>query len=283
MIRPFPSSALRIAAVPAAIRKSSMHAATLAVLALLAACRTAPAPEGIATARASVKVEGAADQPDGGGTEAGLFNQISSQDSKYEGFGAGKYPSGASGTVQSQFYARAEARRAALRDLAKNILKAGADGKSPVKAYFGDSPDRMKQLEQTLESRAQVEFRTREGIEVARARIRGRELLGGPAAERTPADSGSSRGATPRDLPARRKHALSLATQVVRGFLLEDLKAYAPGSGFLGTSARPSAKFTEALRKDLDTIEPSSVEFTDEGDCIVEMQYDRGRLADLKY
>lgn len=230
-----------------------------------------------------MKVEGAAEQSAGGGTEAGLFNQISAQDSKYEGFGAGKYPSGASGTVQSQFYARAEARRAALRDLAKNILKPGEDGKSPVKAYFGDSPDRMKQLEQTLETRAQVEFRKRDGIEVARARIQGRDLLGGPAEEKNPAEPGGASGAAPRDLPARREHALSLATQVVRGFLLEDLLAYAPPSGFLGTSARPSAKFTEALRRDLETVEPSSVEFTDAGDCVVEMQYDRGRLADLKY
>jgi hypothetical protein len=252
----------------------------MAVLAaLLSACARMPAPEGVAIVRAAVNVEDA-DAPtlslSGEAVGADSFREKS-----FEGYGAGKHPTAASGEVQSRTFARAEARRAALRALAKEILKHENTGGTELRAALGDAHDWEDVLEQSLERRARVDYRTRNDVELARARIQGAHIFKDDAPD-APTDVAFDDGLSP-ELLDRRATAKELAIDAAREILLAELLPYGGRRGFLGGTRPAPPAFEAALRNDLETVAPVGVEFTADGQCVVEMHYDRGRLRKLSH
>lgn len=261
--------------------RSAGVSVAVALVALLSACQTAPAPKGLAHASASVDVEDAPDPATSIGEEAIHFNRFQAQ--SFEGYGAGKPPADASGSFQAQAYARAEARRAALRALANQIVDFGHEGKPTLVTILGDADDWREVLEASLEQRAQIEYRTQDGIEMARARIRGDSIFRGPAPPGSAGSKTEDLHENELELIARRRKAEELATKAARDFLYEDLVEFGGRSSLFGFRQGPSATFKKALREELDLQPPTSVEFTDDGRCVVLMQYDRAALERLDY
>lgn len=262
--------------VPAVFRTAgSRLAGFIGLVFLFTACRTAPPPEGAASARGSVLVETSTITKLPVAEEAKAFNQFRSQ--TFEGYGAGKLPGGISGSAQGRAFAQAEARRAALRTLAQQIVDFGAGGKSAFLTIAGDSKDWQPRLEEQLEHVAEIDYKTREGIEMARARIEGVKLFGPlPAMEGVEAKAPLF-----SDLQQRRMQAREKATESARQFLYEDLMTLGTRRGIFGGQRAPSSRFSKALRAEVDQVEPFSVEYGDDGRCIVELRYDRSEIANM--
>lgn len=252
----------------------------LMLVAVLTACRTVPTPDGFAQASASVAVEDAPNPVTSIGEEAVHFNRFQAQ--TFEGYGAAKPPADASGSFQARAYARAEARRKALRILAGEIVAFEHEGKPTLKAILGDAGDWRATLEQSLEQRATVDFRTKDGLELARARIRGDAIFHGPAAPGSAGQAEEGTAGNELELIARRRTAEEAAIRAARDFLYEDLLGYGATTNVFGLRTGPSAAYKKALREELDALPPQSVEFTDDGQCIVLMAYDRSGLSRLK-
>lgn len=261
-------------------RRGGLLAALVAV-ACLTACRTLPVPRGFAEASASAAVEYAADSPAAAGKQAVHFNRFQTQE--FEGYGAGKLPPDASGSFQARAVARAEARRAALRALAKQITEFRIDGAPTLPTLLGDDANWRATLERSLEQYAVVEYKTHEDepIEMARARIRGDAIFHGPAAPGSVGQAREGADGEELDLIARRRRAEEQATRAARDFLYEDLLPFGATLGPFGTRREPSERYKQALRAEVDVLPPDSVEFTDDGQCIVILRYDREALERL--
>lgn len=264
------------------------HRRTLLVLAVLAgvgalsACQSVPQAAGMARASASVAVEETSAPGTSIGEEAVLYNKI--QQEEFVAFGAGRYPADASGTFQAQAYARAEARRAALRELARQIVHFGEDEHSALITILGSEENWEEILEANLEERARVDYKTREedNLELARARIQGARIFTGSAPPGSAGDPTQDAEESELEFVARRRKAEKLATEAARKFLYEDLLPFGATTNFLGIRQAPSEAFKEALREELKTVPPVEVEFTEDGQCIVTLQYDRSALDRLK-
>lgn len=267
---------------PRAYRFGPMTSAILAVLAaaMLSACQTVPPARGVARASAAVAVEDASSPGTSIGEEAVLYNRLQAEE--FVAFGAGEYPDDASGTFQAQAYARAEARRAALRELAKQIVNFGDGDQSALVAILGREEDWQGTLEASLEKRALIDYKTRDNLELARARIQGARVFTGPAPPGSAGEAAHDAGETELEFLARRRKAETLATEAAREFLYEDLLPFGATTDILGIRHAPSKTFREALREELATVPPTEVEFTDDGQCIVTLQYDRRALDRLK-
>jgi hypothetical protein len=266
------------------LRLSGGRVAATAVLGtsliFLCACQTIPPAKGMAQVSAAVRVEDTTSPGTSIGTEAVLYNKLQQQ--KFEAFGAGKRPDDTSGEFQAEAFARAEARRAALRELAKTIVAFGEDGESALKTILGETEGWEAIFEASLEKRAVVDYKRKDNLELARARIDGSRIFTGPGAPGSAGDRRHDAGESELEFLARRRKAEELALEAARTFLYEDLLPYGGTTNFWGVKRPPSEKFKEALRAELELVPPMEVKFTDEGECIVGMQYDRTAIEHLK-
>jgi len=201
---------------------------------------------------------------------------------EFVAFGAGRYPDDASGTFQAQAYTRAEARRAALRELARLILEFGDSDQQALATVLGEEEGWEEALEASLEKRALIDYKPRDNLELARARIQGARIFTGPAAPGSAGDAAHDAGETELEFLARRREAEEKATKAAREFLYEDLLPFGATTNILGIRRGPSDTFEKALREELSTVPPMQVEFTDDGQCIVTLRYDRQGLDRLK-
>jgi hypothetical protein len=249
----------------------------VAAMALSSACARIPRPEGMAVARAVVDLGEVPDSAPVLLGDPGPFDRF--REKAFEGYGAGRYPAAASGGVQGRTFARAEARRAALRALAREVLNFSENGEPVLLEILGDTDDWEAKLEQSLERRARVDFRTRNDAELARARIQGAQILQGETPGERPGVDPSADDSL--ESLARRANAEKLATDAAREILHAELLPYGARRGLLGLGRLASDTFSSALREDLATIQPVGVEFTPDGQCIVEMHYDREDLRRL--
>lgn len=252
----------------------------VAATGLLSACQSVPPPLGIARATAGVAVEPPTRSEASVGEEAALYKRLQAEE--FVAFGAGRYPADASGTFQAQAYARAEARRAALRELARLIVNFGDGDRSALRLLLGEEENWQGTLEANLEKRAQIDFKTRDDLELARARIDGSRILVGPAAPGSAGDAKHDTGETELEFLARRRKAEKLATEAARDFLFEDLLPFGATINVFGIRRPPSGSFKKALREELKDVPPSKVEYTNDGQCIVTLQFDRTALDRLE-
>lgn len=202
----------------------------------------------------------------------------------YTAQGRGVFPSNSSSPVQRLGLARAQARRAALESLARNILDAESAGGRQLNVVLPPRSPRRDRLEEAIEILAHVDFSEMGDEVIAVATLGGESiqvaLLSDTPGAALPATDASISEAAQR-LERARGDAVELAMEAARQSVQAKIMKLQTSAGPIKNIVYRDRSAREAIRTMIAELEPESVEYSDDGRCIVTIEFDKARLEEL--
>lgn len=202
----------------------------------------------------------------------------------YTAQGRGTFPSNSSGPVQRLGLARAQARRSALESLARNILDAESAGGRQLSDLLSPESSRRDRLEEAIEVQAQVDFSEMGDEVIAVATLGGDSIQDALLRDTPPATPPRIDALDPEAderLKLARTDAVELAMEAARQSLKATIMNLRTSAGPIKSIVYRDRQAREAIRGMIASLEPESVEFSDDGRCIVTIEFDKARLEAL--